>query len=130
MARSQLKVFKHPDDPNLRVLIHDKCNLGPLSPSLMFEVVPEGGTCRLEWHGETKLAIEDLEQKPKGSPTLQAAERFLQENLKGGPVEVNELIVQAKGICSKRTLDEAKRNLGIKTVRQGSGHDHKVCWSL
>jgi DNA (cytosine-5)-methyltransferase 1 len=130
MARSQLKVFKHPDDPNLRVLVHDKCNLGPLSPSLMFEVMQQGSACRLEWHGETKLTIEDLEQKHKGSPALEAAEQFLLEKLKDGPREVNSLIEQAKGICSKRTLDEAKRELNVKTVRKGNKTNHKIYWCL
>jgi len=130
MARSQMKIFKHPDDPNLRVLVHDKCNLGPLSPSLMFEVVQEGATCRLEWRGETNLTIEDLERKQKGSPTLDAAEQFLMDKLTDGPKEVNSLVEQARGICSKRTLDEAKRNLGLITHREGKGQEHKVYWSL
>jgi RecA-family ATPase len=71
MARSQLKVFRHPDDPNLRVLIHDKCTLRAFAPSLLFEVVPVGSdACRLEWHGECSLTVDDLETRPKGSPTL------------------------------------------------------------
>ena len=75
MARSQLKLYRHPDDPNLRVLLQDKSTLGPLSPSLMFEVVPVGNdACRLEWHGPCSLTVEDLERKGKGSPTLEAAE--------------------------------------------------------
>jgi hypothetical protein len=132
VVRSQLKLFTHPDDPNLRVLLQDKCTLGPKSPSLMFEVVPDddGKTFHLDWRGETKLTIADLEQKHKGSPTLEAAERFLLEKLKDGKKEVNWLVKHARGICSKRTLDEAKRSLGIKTVRTGKGHDHKVYWSL
>jgi hypothetical protein len=85
---------------------------------------------RLDWHGECNLTIEDLEKKHKGSPTLEAAERFLLEKLADGQREVNSLIKEARGICSKRTLDEAKRSLEIKTIREGKGHDHKVSWSL
>lgn len=131
MARSQLKVFKHPDDPNLRVVCQDKSNLGPLSPSLLFEVVPDGGkTFHLECHGKCDLTIADLEQKHKGCPTLEAAEPFLLEKLADGKKEVNWLVGQSRGICSKRTLDEAKRNLKIKTVREGKGRDHEVYWIL
>jgi DNA (cytosine-5)-methyltransferase 1 len=131
MARSQLKLYRHPDDPNLRVLLQDKSTLGPLSPSLMFEVVPVGNdACRLEWHGPCSLTVEDLERKGKGSPTLEAAEKFLLDKLADGPKEAERLVEQARGLCSKRTLDEAKRNLGIKTVREGNGKDHKAFWSL
>lgn len=131
MARSQLKLYKHPDDPHLRVLIQDKSNLGPLSPSLQFEVVPTGnGALWLDWHGQSKMTIEDLERKHKESPKLEAAEKFLVETLADGPKEANWLIEQAKDICSKRTLDEAKKSLDIKTERKGRGKDHKVYWSL
>ena len=130
MARSQLKMYVHPDDKNLRVLIHDKCNLGPLSPSLLFEVLQCDSTCCLECHGECDLTIEDLETKQKGSPILEAAERFLLDKLADGKKEVNWLVEEARGLCSKRTLDDAKRSLGIKTVREGKGRDHTVYWSF
>ena len=131
MARSQLKLYRHPDDPNLRVLIQDKCNLGPLSPSLMFEVVPDGsgGSFRLEWHGPCSLTVEDLEKKRKGSPKLEAGGEVPARQLADGP-RGRSAVEQARGVCSKRTLDEAKRSLGIRTVREGNGKDHKVLWSL
>ena len=131
MVRSQLKLFLHPDDPHLRVLVQDKCNLAPVSPSLLFEIEQaENDTFRLAWHGECPLTIEDLEKNPKGSPKLEAAEKYLLENLVDGPKEVNWLIQNATGICSKRTLDEVKRILDLKTIRKGRGKDHKVYWSL
>ena len=130
MARSQLKLFRHPDDPNLRVLVQDKCNLGPLSPSLLFEVVPIENSIGIKWHGPCALTAEELERKQKGSPTLDAAEQFLMDKLADCPKEANWLVEQARGICSKRTLDEAKRNLGLITHREGKGQEHRVYWSL
>ena len=76
------------------------------------------------------MTLEDLERKHKGSPRLEAAEKLLLEKLAGGPREVNSLVKDAKGVCSKGTLDEAKRSLDIKTLRDGNGHDHTVSWSL
>ena len=131
VARSQLKLYKHPDDPHLRVLVQDKSSLAPTSPSILFEVAPTGtGRFRLEWHGQCDLTPEDLERKHKGSPRLEAAERFLLDKLVDGGQTVNKLIAEARGICSKRTLDEAKRSLGIRTIREGNGKDHTVYWSL
>ena len=131
VARSQLKLYKHPDDLHMRVLLQDKSTLGPISPSLLFEVAPTDNGCfRLDWHGECTLTVDDLERKHKGSPRLEAAEKLLLEKLAGGPREVNSLVKEARGVCSKRTLDEAKRSLDIKTLREGNGQDHKVSWSL
>jgi hypothetical protein len=131
VARSQLKLYLHPEDPHMRVLIQDKSNLGPLSPPLLFEVgTSESGAVQLAWHGECELTVEDLERKHRGSPKLEAAQRFLLDRLANAPQEVNALLEQARGAFSKRTLDEAKRLLGIKTVREGRGKEHKVFWSL
>ena len=131
VARSQLKLYKHPDDLHMRVLLQDKSTLGPISPSLLFEVAPTDNGCfRLNWHGECTLTVDDLERKHKNSPRLEAAEKLLLEKLAGGPREVNSLVKEARGVCSKRTLDEAKRSLDIKTLREGNGQDHKVSWSL
>jgi hypothetical protein len=102
-----------------------------VSPSLLFEIEPvENNAFRLAWHGECPLTIEDLDKNHKGSPKLDAAEKYLLDNLAGGPKEVNWLIENAKGICSKRTMDEVKRNLELKTIRKGRGKDHVVYWSL
>lgn len=130
MARSQLKLYKHPEDEHLRVLVQDKSNLGQLSPSLLFEVVQvEENLFRLEWHGETPLTIAEVEGTQK-RPKLEAAEAFLRQKLADGPKLVTDLIEQAKGTCSKRTLDEAKKSLELVTERKGKGHGHKVSWAL
>jgi hypothetical protein len=131
MARSQLKLYKHPDDLHLRVLLQDKSNLGPLSPSLLFEIVPtDGNQFRLEWHGETPLTIADLEGTKDKRPKLEAAQSFLLKALADGPKEAGWIVDQAKGICSKRTLDEAKKSLELVTEREGKGKDHKAFWAL
>ena len=84
LARSQMKLYRHPDDPHLRVLVQDKSTLAPISPSLLFEVAPVDNGFRLDWHGECSLSIEDLERKHKGSPRLEAAEKFLLDKLASG----------------------------------------------
>jgi hypothetical protein len=130
MARSQLKLYLHPDDPHLRVLVQDKSNLGPLSPSLLFEVVStDDGQFRLECRGESKLTIADLESS-KGAPKLEAATKFLLEKLADGPKEFNWIVEQSKGLCSLRTLHEAKANLGLVTDRKGRRKDQITSWAL
>jgi hypothetical protein len=97
----------------------------------MFEIVPtDNDALRLKWHGECQLTIDELERKQKGSPKLEAAEKFLLDELAGGPQEVNSLLAKARGVCSKRTLDTVKQTMGIKTIRKGKGRNHQVFWSL
>jgi archaellum biogenesis ATPase FlaH len=130
MARSQLKLYKHPEDEHLRVLIQDKSNLGPLSPALLFEVVSaDDGQFCLECRGETDLTIADLESS-KGAPKLEAATQFLREKLADGPKEFKSLVEQSKGLCSLRTLHEAKANLGLVTDRKGRREDQITSWAL
>jgi hypothetical protein len=131
MARSQLKLYVHPNDPYLRVLVQDKCNLGPLAPSVAFEIVQaEDNQFRLEWHGEVPLTVEDFEGKRASHSKLETAERFLLEELADGDQEVNSLLERSTGLFSKRTLDEAKKSLGVTTRRKGKGGGHRVYWSL
>ena len=112
------------------MLVQDKNKLSLLPPALLFEVCStDDGHFNLEWRGETDLTIADLENT-KGRPKLEAAEKFLREKLADGPKEVNWLIEQAKGVCSKRTLDEAKKNLQIANQRKGKGKNHSVSWAL
>ncbi len=133
VAHAQIKVFKHPDDEHLRVLVQDKNKLSLLPPALLFEVCStDDGHFNLEWRGETDLTIADLENTKGGGSKLAAAEKFLLEKLADGPKEVNWLVEQVKQDkdISKRTLDEAKKNLGIDTDRKGRRKDQIVSWVL
>ena len=128
MARSQLKLYKHPSDEHLRVLVQDKSNLGPLSPSLLFEVVSaDDGQFRLECRGETKLTIADLESS-KGAPKLEAATKFLLEKLADGPKEFNWIVEQSKGLCSLRHAARSQSQFGTRHRSQGQAErpDHLV----
>ena len=117
VAHSQLKLYKHPQDEHLRVLIQDKNKLGPASPALLFEVVStDDGQFRLECRGPTDVTIADLE-KSKGAPKLEAAEAFLKQKLADGPKEVNWLVEQVK-----QAKDISKRHAGRGEEEPGNRH--------
>ena len=131
MARSQLKLYKHPEDEHLRVLIQDKSNLGALSPALLFEVVSaDDGQFRLECRGETDLTDRRPGKHQGRRKKLAAAEAFLRQKLADGPKHAKMACRAGQGHCSKRTLDEAKKNLEIDTPRKGKGKGHVVSWAL
>ena len=60
-ARSGLLIAQSPDDPHMRVLAQFKSNLGPISPSLLFEPVTNGaGIVKIEWRGLCQFTAKDL----------------------------------------------------------------------
>jgi hypothetical protein len=140
-ARSVLLMARDPDDPEAergrrRVLAHVKCNIGPLAPSLAFELRPillpaDGDEPELE----TVTLAETGESPRSGSELLAAAgmdgdERsalgeavaFLREALADGARSAAELKREAKELgIAGRTLDRARSRLGIESRREGFG---------
>lgn len=130
-VRSALLVAKDPQDANLRVLCHYKNNLGPLASSLLFEPVAAGGAVKIEWRGECDYKPEDLLGTKSGDKKLEAAEKFLVECLSNGPVEQAE--VKLKAVASGfawRTVERAKEDLGIRSLREGYGPGGRWLWTL
>jgi len=115
------------DDPDIRVMVHGKSNLDSLGASLEFSLrKPEG----FRWLGECDVTIDELLARKRpgsGGGRLEEAEEFLQEVLSGSNAVAADIFAWAEenGISAK-TLKRAKKNTGVKTVRQG---DHWI-WSL
>lgn len=119
-ARSILLAGQDPDDPAKRGIIHLKSSLAAAGPSIGFEIGPEG----FFWTGLSSLTVGSLFkgdiQAEEDRSTIEEAEDFLREVLAAGPMAARELVQEARenGI-SKRTLDRAKKKLGIKSQREG-----------
>ncbi len=123
-ARSALLVARHPEDERRRVLAPLKSNLASPPPSLAFTLVEAAnGAVRVEWKGETALSAAALLAGPADEEerdALTEAKEFLGEALAGGPIPAREVQeeAQAAGIA-KRTLDRARKALGVEVRRQG-----------
>lgn len=132
-VRSAFLVGKHPEDSNLRVLCQTKNNLGPMAPSLIFEpVTADNGAVRIEWRGECDLTADHLLVPSQGSGNrLNVAEAFLTAVLASGPVEQVEIQRQAAAqAIAYRTVERAKRLLGITSRREGFGPGSVVLWEF
>jgi hypothetical protein len=123
-ARSGLLIAKHPEDDGRRVLASVKSNLAPPAPSLAFTLnAAENGAVRVEWKGKTPLNAAALLSAPadhEERSALVEAQSFLREALREGrrpAVEVQEE-AKAAGI-SPRTLDRARRSMGVEAQREG-----------
>lgn len=130
VARSAITVGKHPQDAAQRVVAHVKHNLSSPGPSWVFDLqsAKEGAIPSLRWLGETTITADELQGVAADEPAvLDRAIEFLQSQLKEGPKAATEIQVAAEALSiSKRTLDRAKRELGLKSQKVGSGW----VWSL
>lgn len=122
LARSAFLVAEHPEDPNLRVLAHVKCNLAPHAPSLAYR--PEAATVegvgpnvRIEWMGDVPFQAGDLLRSARDaqqSSSSEAARTPLQgeivalvaEYLAAGPRPARDVLSWlAEGGFARRTVD-------------------------
>jgi hypothetical protein len=132
LARVGLLCAEDPDNEDKHVLAGIKSNLGPLPPSLSYAIEVNGGIAKIAWGGRTSHKADDLlavDAMPEGNSALDDAEEFLNYVLKDGPVEALVVTTEAEtaGI-SKRTLDRAKRTLGVKSEK--SKFDGRWKWVL
>ncbi len=131
-ARSSLMVKVCPEDENKRYLAHNKSNGLKKGKTLTFTIrnAPDEDTeiGQLVWTGTSDLTAEDLlfmNRKPVQKKDEAIA--FLEEILAKGPVDssVVEQNAKKRGL-TKATLRRAKKDLGIKSRRKGTGW----IWSL
>ena len=112
-VRSLLFIGKKKDDPNVRVLTHEKSSLAPPGPSVAFMLGDEEG---FRWIGEIDISADEMlsgVQEKKENKTQQARD-LICTMLAGGKrvlcAEIDKAAMD-KGISS-RTVREAKLELG------------------
>jgi hypothetical protein len=126
-----LLLARDPDDPDgdegsRRVLAQAKSNLGPLSPSLVFEINtvtidPAITTAVIREAGVSAYAAAELlvSDRPRtGGGKLAQAIELLEHELRSGPLPVEHLRLRAAehGI-SESTLERAKNTLAIESSK-------------
>ena len=123
-ARSVLIVARDKENPNFRVVAHTKSSLAPEGKTVAFELDPDSG---FHFKGEYECNIDEIllgvGSKSKGRQAME----LLQEELKDG--EVSQKVISAKAKYSRissRTLNEAKKILGVKSVKRND----QWYWSL
>lgn len=135
-ARAALLVAPDPEDETRRILAVSKSNLGALPPALAYRVEGDAatGAARIAWEGTTAHTAADLLATPVDDEERGArtdAADFLRELLEPGPVAATEVrrFGRQAGI-SDRTLERAKRDLGVRSERDGFGPGSHVSWRL
>lgn len=116
VARSVVLVGRIQGNDNMRAVVQIKNNLAPFGHSKTFELTENG----FVWCGDYDITADEVlgEMVPKASK-LESAKKLLRE-LSGPDVKMlsNEIVslAEEEGI-SKRTLESAKKELGIKAKR-------------
>jgi hypothetical protein len=133
LARSALWVCNDPesDDPYQHILVQTKSNLSGAT-SLCYRTAKSGDVVVVEWLGESKYTARDtVSDAREDRSALEEAKDALRTILADGPLWVKEVIQAARQAgVSKRTLDRAKRALGVRTRKKGGGWLSRWTWEL
>ena len=124
VARSVLIVGRLKDNPEIRIVAQGKSSLAPEGESIAFELSKENG---FRFVGKYDISADELLSGNQKDNKSQLAEQLLNEMLAEGKRPQSEIMTKAKeqGI-SKRTLDEVKKNMYIKSVKE----NNKWYWEL
>ena len=117
-ARSVLIVGRIKDEPEVRVVCHTKSSLAPEGKAIAFRLDKNNG---FEWIGEYDISADELlNGEGKGQKTRKAKE-FLLEILADGGMAQKKIEEEAEKMeIKKKTLRNAKMELGIDSVKRGN----------
>jgi len=132
-ARAVFAVAEDPENPERRLFLPVKNNLGPKPPGLAFRLVPAGDGARVEWDaGPVTVDADAALAGPEAAQErgeLEEAEDFLKDTLAAGPVAAKEVFRQARAAgIAPRTLNRAKQRLGV--IAKKDGFKGGWIWSL
>jgi len=117
-ARSVLIVARDRENPRIRVIAHTKSSLAPEGKTVAFELAPDSG---FHFKGEYDCNIEEILLGVGKKTKTDSTNEFLKDLLRDGSKPQKEIIsiVRNMGI-SERTLNRAKKQLGIRSLKQGN----------
>lgn len=116
-ARSVLLVGRLKDDENIRVVAHEKSSLAPNGKPIAFELSEENG---FVWKGHYEISIDDLANGISREKKSEQAENLIRDCLSNGKYPQQIILKKAQNTgISKRVLDEAKKSLGIISIKDG-----------
>ena len=117
-ARSVLIVGRLKDNPQIRVMVQDKSSLAPEGEPIAFELGKENG---FRWLGHYDISADDLLCGIPREKKSEQAENLILEYLSQGKYPQQALLKKAQAIgISKRVLDEAKKALNVRSLKEGS----------
>jgi putative DNA primase/helicase len=125
-ARASWAVAPDPSEPERRLMLSVKQNLGPDTGGLAFRIVNENGLPRLRWEkGAVNLTANDVLGSMEGRESqdaLREAESWLSEQLASGPVPAQKIQTEAEAAgLSWATVRRAKATLSVVAKKSSYG---------
>jgi energy-coupling factor transporter ATP-binding protein EcfA2 len=119
-ARSVLHVGRSADDKDIRVVSHIKSSLAKEGVPIAFTI---GDNSTVEFLGRYDGEIKPADAPPVDDTKREIAKDIILKMLTDGAKPCVEIYKECKaaGILSERTVDEAKKELGVKSVRRATG---------
>jgi hypothetical protein len=119
-ARAQFAVAPNPDDPNEKVFVPIKYNLGPRPHSLTYTIEAAGDSSRIVWGGQSDLSAADVlrGQSDGGSNRVDRAKEIIADILGRGPCGENEVRTACdQAGVSLSTYRRARKALGVTSEK-------------
>jgi len=124
-ARSVILVGNTADDENIIGIVQTKNNLAPKSESMAFRLDEKG----FEWLGAYDITEDDITIDCSSGEKRKQALDLIKKLLNGTDKTIPAYDVISKGVAagiSKRTMEDAKKELGVKSVRIGKAWHWKL----
>ncbi|MGD0266199.1 MAG: AAA family ATPase [Candidatus Methylomirabilota bacterium] len=123
-SRAVFAVAEDQENPERRLFLPVKNNLGPKPPGLAFRLAAAGSAVRVEWDTDPVAVDADAAlagpEPPEERGEREEAKEFLTELLAARPVPSEDVKRQARAAgIAERTLFRAKRDLGVKADKEG-----------
>ncbi len=104
------------NEDGVRAVIQDKSSLAQRGKPFAFKFSDDG----FQWLGEYEIDADELLDGFKKTTDKDRAKNFLEETLEDGPIKASEMYEKGNALnFSKRTLDQAKSELNIKSFKEG-----------
>lgn len=133
IARSVLHLLRDPDDDQRRLLLPGKMNLSAPASGLAFTI--DGEPARVQWEpGPVQTTAGEVLARGNGAGGQDKgneAEQWLRDVLSDGPMPSSDIKAQAeRDGMAWRTIERAKKSMGVIATREGFGSDGKWVWVL
>jgi putative DNA primase/helicase len=133
-ARVAWLFVKDRSDPERRLMLLAKSNIGPDPGGKAYRIVDSERGVRIEWEsGTVQIGLEDALRPASGyrESVLDEATVWLREMLGSGSKQATEVTKAAKDAgYTSATLRRAAKALGVAKAREGFGSEGQWIWSL